>query len=162
MAKRPQMQNHQGQQTYQEREQPISNQTGERNTFRFSLDVHPLETLHSIKRKVAIHCQCQNILSVKPINASGRVSSPSTRKPNGDLSQKSPNALPEDAVVDEMGIVQGCEMVFLITDRGAAQPSMNSNTARSMRNGGAPDLSDIFCDDKNEFVQNDLMRIAPM
>ena len=150
MAKRPQMQNHQGQQIYQDRGHSISNQSGERNTYRFSLDVHPLETLHSIKRRVAFHCQCQNILSVKPINASGRVSSPSTRKPNGDLSQMSPSALPEDAVVDEMGIVQGCEMVFLITDRSAAQQTMNSNMARSTRNSRARDLSDIFCDD-NEF-----------
>ena len=151
MAKRPQMQTHQGQQTYQERDQSNLNQHGERNMFRFSLDLHPLETLHSIKRKVAIHCQCQNISSVKPISASGRISSPSTRKPNGDLSHMSPSALPEDSVVDEMGIVQGCEMVFVITDRSAAQQNMNSNTARSTRSSQVRDLSDIFCDDSNEF-----------
>ncbi len=151
MAKRPQVQTHQGQPTYQERDQSNTNQHGERNMFRFALDVHPLETLHSIKRKVAIHCQCQNVSSVKPISASGRISSPSTRKPNGDLSHMSPNVLPEDSVVDEMGIVQGCEMVFVITDRNAAQQNMNSNTARSTRNSQARDLSDIFCDDNKEF-----------
>jgi ubiquitin carboxyl-terminal hydrolase 9/24 len=151
MAKRPGNQNHQGQQTYQERDQSNPNQQGERSMYRFSLDVHPLETLHSIKKKVAIHCHCQNISSVKPISASGRVSSPSTRKPNGDLSHMSPNVLPEDSVVDEMGIVQGCEMVFVITDRNASQNNMVSNSARSTRNGRIRDLSDMFCDGSTDF-----------
>ena len=145
-----QTQNHQGQLTFQERDQSNMGKTGERNMFRFSLDVHPLETLLSIKTKVASHCGCP-VSSVKPISASGRVSSPSTRKPNGDFSHTSPNVLPEDSVVDEMGIVQGCEIVFVINDRHAAQQNMNSNVVRVTRNDRARDLSDIFCDDSNEF-----------
>jgi len=143
MAKRQQMQNHQGQMTYQEREQSNPN-------FRFPLDLHPLETMHSIKTKVASHCQYP-VSSVKPISASGRVSSSSTRKPTGDFSHMSPNHLPEDVVVDEMGIVQGCEMIFVIQDRHTAQQNVNSNSARATRNGKARDLSDIFCDDSNDF-----------
>lgn len=151
MAKRPQMQNHQGPHTYQEREQ--LNHHGEKSIIRFSLDVHPLETLSSIKRKVEIYCGCQSVASVKSISATGRVSSPSTQRSNGngDFSHMSLNVVPEDAVVDEMGIVQGCELVFLITDRGAAQQNINSNSARATRNTRARDLSDIFCDDNNEF-----------
>lgn len=151
LAKRQQVQTHQGPQTYQERDQSNMNQLGESNTFRFSLDVHPLETLQSIKTKVAIHCQCQNISWVKLINAIGRVSSPSTRKPNGDLANMSPPVLPEDAVVDEMGIVQGCDMVFVINDRNSNQPNINTNRAIATRNSRARDLSDIFCDDNKEF-----------
>merc|ERR1719343_972624 len=41
-------------------------------------------------------------------------------------------------------------MVFLITDRHAAQQNMNSS-ARVTRNSRARDLSDIFCDDSSDF-----------
>eukprot|EP00537_Pseudo-nitzschia_pungens_P003953 CAMPEP_0172367922 /NCGR_PEP_ID=MMETSP1060-20121228/24635_1 /TAXON_ID=37318 /ORGANISM="Pseudo-nitzschia pungens, Strain cf. cingulata" /LENGTH=3187 /DNA_ID=CAMNT_0013092347 /DNA_START=34 /DNA_END=9597 /DNA_ORIENTATION=- len=149
MAKRQQqLQNHQGQMTYQEREQP--NHHSERNIYRFSLDLHPLETMYSIKAKVASHCQC-SVSFVKPISANGRVSSPSTRKANGDFSHMSPGHLPEDSVVDEIGIVQGCEMVFVIQDRHNSQQNVNPGSARATRNGKARDLSDIFCDDSNDF-----------
>jgi hypothetical protein len=152
MAKRPQMQNHQGQQSYQERAQSNPNHDRDQTMFRFSLDVHPLETLHSIKSKVASSCQC-HISSVKPINAIGRVSSSSTQKPHphGDLSKLPPTNWHEDSVVDEIGIVQGCEMVFLITDRHAGQQNMSSSGARATRNSRARDLSDIFCDDSSNF-----------
>eukprot|EP00536_Pseudo-nitzschia_multiseries_P011383 jgi/Psemu1/326427/estExt_fgenesh1_pg.C_3830003 len=150
MAKRQQhMQNHQGQMTYQEREQP--NQHGERNIYRFSLNVHPLETMYSIKAKVASHCQC-SVPFVKPISANGRVSSPSTRKPSGDFSHMSLGHLPEDSVVEEIGIVQGCEMVFVLQDRNNTQQNMIANSARATRNVKARDLSDIFCDDSNDFT----------
>ncbi|VEU44224.1 unnamed protein product [Pseudo-nitzschia multistriata] len=142
IAKRQQTQNHQEQQNPNQHAGSI---------FRFSIDLHPLETLQSIKGKVASHCQ-RPVSFVKPISASGRVSSSSTRKPNGgDFSHMSPNHLPDDAVVDEMGIVQGSEMVFVIQDRHIAQQNVNTSSASNTRKGKARDLSDIFCDDTNNF-----------
>lgn len=92
------------------------------NLYRFPLDLHPLETLASVKMKVAQACQC-SITSVKPIQVNGRGQAAAIRTATGE----SPNALnlmPEDSVVDENGIVEGCEIVFVIADR----PTQNSSS----------------------------------
>jgi hypothetical protein len=115
MAKRSSVQ---GQQNYHERDHGNSNVP--RNSHRFQLDIHPLETLYSIKTKVAAYCQCP-ISQVKPFSCTGRVSSNSTRSANGDTSTVALNVVPEESIVDELGLVQGCEMVFLLAERQQAQ-----------------------------------------
>jgi ubiquitin carboxyl-terminal hydrolase 9/24 len=122
------------------------NQPRAPSTFRFQLDVHPLETLQSIKAKVAGHCQCQEAL-VKPISVSGRI----VRNGNqaADSSQLSLNVVSEDSVVDELGIAQGCEMVFVLADH-PMQSATNNNVPKA-RNINTRDLSDIFYNGGNAF-----------
>jgi hypothetical protein len=144
MAKRTQAQaGPQPQQSYPERDAAGSNTNQARNsTFRFSLDVHPLETLLSIKLKVATFCQCP-LSSVKPISVSGRLAGSGNRSPSGDSTQMSLNVVPDDSVVDELGIVQGCEMVFVIAER-QMQQNANATPAKASRTVRSRDLSDIF------------------
>jgi hypothetical protein len=156
MAKRPVMQGHpagHSQQLYQERDQASvgQNRNGNGSTHRFTLDVHPLETLYSVKKKVASLCQCP-ISSVKPISVNGRASNNNTRTGTTDASQMSLNVVPEDSVVDELGIVAGCEMVFLVADRQVGQQNTNQVSPRAPRNPKARDLNDLFCDDGSRFA----------
>jgi len=123
-----------------------ANQPRAPSTFRFQLDVHPLETLQSIKAKVAAFCQCPEV-SVKPISANGRVVRNGSQAP--DSSQLSLNVVPDDSVVDELGIVQGCEMVFVLAD-SPMQSAANTNVTKN-RNINTRDLSDIFYNDGDTF-----------
>jgi hypothetical protein len=152
MAKRtPSQTAAQTQQSFPDRDTtgPNANQARNPSTFRFSLDVHPLETLLSIKQKVATFCQCP-LTSVKPISVSGRLAGNGNRSPAGDSTQLSLNVVPDDSVVDELGIVQGCEMVFVIAERQMQQNS-NSPSAKATRNVRSRDLSDIFCNGSDGF-----------
>lgn len=121
----------------------------QQSTVRFSLDVHPLETLSSVKAKVAHQCQC-SITSVKPFSASGRLAL--AGKGGADSSQLSLNVVPDDSTVDQLGISHGCEMVFVIADRqnqGATSPALNKNPTRK---NSVLDLGGIFGDPNNEFA----------
>ncbi len=127
--------------------EPLGDRDGRNpTTLRFSLDVHPLETLLSVKNKVASHCDC-SVSAVKLISISGRTS----RSNGAEAVPLNLSALPDDSVVDELGVVQGCEIVFLINDR-PVQPASNTNTAHISRIMRSRDLSDIFCDDRQEFA----------
>lgn len=119
-------------------------------SLRFSLDVHPLETLLSVKTKVASQCDC-SVAAVKPISISGRLTGGTPRNAGPEAASLNLNVVPDDSVVDEIGVVQGCEMVFLLTDRPVQQP-LNPSAAQSTRATRSRDLSDIFCDDRNEFA----------
>lgn len=147
-AKRQIMQGHQGhgQHSFHERDQGNSNQTRNGSSpTRFQLDVHPFETLYSIKTKVATKCQCP-ITSVKAVNLIGRGSVTMAR--TGDAPQNfSIGTLPEDSVVDEVGVVQGSEIIYVIADRQSGQQNINPSSARTVRNGRSRDLSDMFFDD---------------
>ena len=153
MAKRtPSQPTVQMQQSLGDMDANSSNAVQSRNpsALRFSLDVHPLETLASIKSKVANNCHCP-LSSVKPISVSGRLINNNNRPQNAETSsQLSLNVVPEDSIVDELGIVQGCEMVFVITDRSIQQQAA-LNAAKAPRNTTSRDLSDIFCNDEDQF-----------
>jgi ubiquitin C-terminal hydrolase len=161
MAKRTAMHGQQGpqpqQQTFGGRDesstgssnQPRNNST----TMRFSLDVHPLETLLSVKSKVAAYCQCP-LTSVKPISVSGRLAGTGNRSQSSDSSQMSLNVVPDDSVVDELGIVEGCEIVFVIAERQTQQTpnAAAAASSKATRNARSRDLSDIFVNDSNGFA----------
>lgn len=112
-------------------------------TFRFSLDVHPLETLASVKEKVAKYCECP-VTSVKPISVSGRLASVGTRAEGNDSSQMSLNVVPDDSMVDQIGILNGCEMVFVIADRQQVAPSNSGNAKKSSDSISGLNVSEIF------------------
>jgi ubiquitin carboxyl-terminal hydrolase 9/24 len=140
MVKRAQ--NNQGVQVQQPGDRDVKSPT----TIRFTLDVHPLETLRSIKRKTATYCEC-SVQAVKPISVSGRLVGGGSRNVSGEANAANLNSIPEDSVVDEIGVVQGCEIVFLIAERNQQQPpsQVSANAAREPR---TRDLSDLFCDDR--------------
>ena len=113
------------------------------STSRFTLDLHPLETLLSVKRRIAIQCNCP-LSSVKPLHISGRRAFGNT----GDSSNFSLSSVAEDSVMDELGVVYGCEMVVSISDR------MQSSMAMAVSNRNMTttnDLSAVFFNDDTKF-----------
>jgi len=106
-------------------------------TLRHQLTVHPLESLESLKEKVAIACQCA-VSSVKPIQVNGR--SQTRRSSHVNLGE-----VPENAVTDELGVVQGCEIVFVLTDT-------LSQRRAGLRESPLEDLSMLVYDSKSEFA----------
>lgn len=148
MAKRQIVQNSTGQ-NYGGRDSTMQgpNQQKNSSTMRFPLDVHPLETLISVKHKVASHCHC-NVASVKPVSVSGRMIGNAGRGPGGD-SQMNLNVCPDDSVIDDLGIVQGSELVFQIVERPMQNHGNAANKNKYNRNR---DLSDIFFEDEGQFA----------
>jgi len=115
-------------------------------TVKFTIDVHPLETLASIKYKVALQCQCMP-QSVKPIQVTGRA-----RVANSDIAQLNLNAVPEDSVMDEIGVVQGCELIFLVTERQGIQNNTAGPATSTQRSTFSNDLSHVFFSDDGKFA----------
>ena len=111
--------------------------------FRFTIYVHPLETLASIKEKVAEYCECP-VTSVKPVSVSGRLVDTGNRVQGNDSSQLSLSVVPDDSIVDQLGIAHGCEMIFVLADRQAAVPSSVSSLKKSTDAVSALNVSEIF------------------
>lgn len=149
MAKRQVLHNQAGQ-AYGNRDDNFQGASQPKNstTHRFSIDVHPLETLASVKNKVAVYCNC-NVGSVKPVSVSGRMGGSSGRAHGGD-SQMSLNVVPDNSVIDELGIVQGSELVFQIVDRPL--PAHGSVVNKNSKYNRQRDLSDTFFDDDGQFA----------
>lgn len=125
----------------QNQDQTASN-TRQASTMRFTIDIHPLETLASVKTKVSHQCQCR-VSSVKPISASGRLAGTGNRNSLTDTSQMSLNIVPDDSTVDQLGIVHGCEMVFVIADRQAQAPAPAQPKPQTQKNS-VLDLNKMF------------------
>jgi len=120
------------------------------STSRFTLDLHPLETLASVKAKVSEVCRCA-VTSVRPIQVNGRAQGAAIR-PTGESPQHmNLNVVPEDSVVDEIGIVEGCEMVFVITDR-PVQNNATLPTPKAAREAYSNDLSAVFFSDDGKLT----------
>ena len=135
LAKRPQNQNFDN--------ASVRNPT----TVKFFLDVHPLETLGTLKYKVALHCQC--ILSaLKPVQINGRA-----RISSIDPVHMSLTVVPEDTVMDELGVVQGCEIVFVIAER-AIQTNAPIPPASTQRSCFSNDLSSVFYDNNGKYADH--------
>lgn len=126
------------------------------STMRFSIDVHPLETLGSVKVKVAHHCQSR-VSSVKPISASGRLTGTGSRAASGDSSQMSLNIVPDDSTVDQLGIAHGCEMVFVLADRQAQAPSPAQAKPQTQK-ASVLDLNEIFSDHNGDGFANKMFQ----
>ena len=118
-------------------------------SVRFPLDLHPLESLASVKSKVAEFCQC-TITSVKPIQVSGRAQS----RISGDAAQMNLNLVPEDTVVDEVGIVDGCEIVFVIAERAVPTSTPAMPAPKTSRSPFTNDLSGLFYSDDGKVADS--------
>eukprot|EP00567_Pseudictyota_dubia_P007508 CAMPEP_0197442408 /NCGR_PEP_ID=MMETSP1175-20131217/8425_1 /TAXON_ID=1003142 /ORGANISM="Triceratium dubium, Strain CCMP147" /LENGTH=3192 /DNA_ID=CAMNT_0042972873 /DNA_START=42 /DNA_END=9620 /DNA_ORIENTATION=- len=112
---------------------------------RFSLNVHPLETLGSVKAKVAKHCN-HDISLVKPLTVSGRGVSYSLRS-NGEPGQANLNQESEESVVAQLGITEGCEIVFLLASQKLPDHTPAPSAKLSSKKGHGLDLSEIFVGD---------------
>jgi hypothetical protein len=75
---------------------------------RFSMQIHPLEPLGSMKKKIAKHCE-HDVFLVRPQSFHGRRASAS------DQSQINLNVESDDTTVSSMGILNGSEIVVLLT-----------------------------------------------
>jgi len=84
---------------------------------RFSLDVHPLETLGSVKAKVAKYCNHRQAL-IKPLSINGRQACVTGNGASNEKATVSLSIVPDDYKIAQVGISDGCEVVFLL----AAQP----------------------------------------
>jgi Ubiquitin carboxyl-terminal hydrolase len=127
-------------------QQPGDREVKSPTILRFSLDVHPLETLLSIKIKTAAYCECAP-QAVKPISVSGRLVGGGNRNICDESTATNTNSFPEDSVVDELGVAQGCEIVFVISERNQ-QLAPNQASAKVARVSCSRDLSDLFCEDR--------------
>ena len=115
-------------------------------TTRLALFVHPLETYLSLKRKIAEISQC-SVAAVRLVQIIGGSSVRSGAA--GESSQMNLSILPEDTVMEEIGISNGCELVFIAPDRQLQQPLASSS---SMRGSFVNDLSDSFFAANTSFV----------
>lgn len=95
---------------------------------RFFLQVHPLETLMSINRKVAIRCNHDTTL-VRPVSFNNN--------------RSNLNVEPENSIVDDLGIVEGSEVVFLLCNNALPQNQNNKNGRPNDKKSGL-EMSDIF------------------
>ena len=115
------------------------------SSLRFSLNVHPLETLASLKAKVAKYCNHPAGL-VKPLTVSGRHNSYNART-SGDSGQSSLNNEAEGAVMSQLGIVEGCEVVFLLANQPLQSHPSSPSANLTFKKGPGLDLSEIFIGD---------------
>ena len=97
-------------------------------TERFCLQVHPLESLSSVNRKVAVACHHDSRL-VKPISFNNN--------------RSNLNIEPDTSIVDDLGIVEGSEVVFLLCSNVLPQ-HQNSKTVRQTSNISGLTMADIF------------------
>lgn len=130
-------------------QQPMERDGRNPTTMRFSLDVHPLETLLSLKMKVASQCDCA-VSSVKPISVSGRLVGGGARNTGAEATPLNLNVVPEDSVMDELGLGHGCEIVFLVADR--VQQATNQASAKATRANRSHDLSGLFYGNNSQFT----------
>jgi ubiquitin carboxyl-terminal hydrolase 9/24 len=116
-------------------------QSRQQSALKFPLDVHPLETLHSLKIKVASKCKCP-LTAVKIVQINGRARS------SGDPAYVNVQLAPDDTVMDELGVVQGCEPVFVFNSIQNSAVGPVANTSRSTL---SKDLSSVFFSDDSSF-----------
>jgi len=95
---------------------------------RFSLQVHPLESLSSVKYKVAKRCSHDASL-VKPISFNNN--------------RTNLNVEPENAIVGDLGVVDGVEVVFLLCGNTLPQ-NQNDQNGRVVDKKSGLNTSDIF------------------
>jgi len=95
---------------------------------RFSLQVHPLEPFSSVKKKVSQHCR-HPLNAVKPISCNNR--------------QRNLNIEPETSLVGDVGIYEGCEVVFLLGNNANSE-NKSSQNGRNIEKKVGLALGEIF------------------
>lgn len=111
--------------------------------IRFTLYVHPLETLASIKKKVADYCEF-SLSSLKTITVNGRRPAIGNRGQGNESLQMNLNLAADDSVVDQLGIVHGCQLIVGFSDQQMAVASNVTATKRTAESVSTLNVSEIF------------------
>jgi ubiquitin carboxyl-terminal hydrolase 9/24 len=90
---------------------------------RFLLEIHPLQTLASIKHQIASHCN-HDEKRMKLNNLSGQ-----KRSANGDLDPRL-STLPDATLAADLGIVEGSEIIALLSDKIVANNVTTGDNVR--------------------------------
>lgn len=114
----------------------------------FSLDVHPFETIGSIKAKIALACNHPQHL-VKPITVGGRQTHSGNRNSSvtGDTGKINLNSnvnVFEDSTVAQLGITDGCEVTVILAHNPFPVNSNSSSGRISAKKSGNLNLSEMF------------------
>ncbi|GAX26841.1 ubiquitin carboxyl-terminal hydrolase 9/24 [Fistulifera solaris] len=115
------------------------------STIKFSLEVHPLETLGSLKGKIAFKSKCP-LASVKLVQINGRGVGVGLRYQPADPVPVSANIAADDITMDELGVVHGCEFVFTVSER-ISTVDTPVPPAQASRGAFPSNLSSVFFDD---------------
>ena len=113
------------------------------STARFSLKVHPLEPLSCLKWKVSKFCNHQLNL-VKPISVNG----PGRRPSGNDHSPSNLNVEADSTLISDIGITEGCEVVFLLANNPIPESKPSQIVKKSDRKSGF-NLDALFVDDSS-------------
>lgn len=115
---------------------PSNPPSGEKSTAqqpdRFALQIHPLQTLSSIKYAIAVHCN-HNENMIKLTNLSGRSGNRGDSQIMGPRS--SLNNLPENTLASDLGIVDGTEIIALLSDKVVQQQAQQMQQLQNSNAG---------------------------
>ena len=93
---------------------------------RFSLEIHPLQTLASIKSQIAAHCKHDETMT-KLNNLTGQ-----RRIANSNLEPPRINNMPDTTLAGDLGIMEGSEIIALLSDKVITNNAMgNSGNSNS-------------------------------
>ena len=112
--------------------------------YRFTLYVHPLETIASIKEKIAEHCDCPLSAIKNMFINGGRRPQMGNRSQGNDPQPMNLNLAAEDSVVDQLGIVHGCQITVLFGDQAMLVQNKSGSTKRAVETVSALNVSEIF------------------
>ena len=112
------------------------------STIRFPLSIHPLETLFSMKSKVAEYAN-HPVGRVKAISINGR----QTKNASEMGASTNLNVVAEDTTASQLGITDGCEVMFLLA--GQPLPSSGNNSPKKIQSKRRAcfDLAKMFAED---------------
>lgn len=125
---------------------PEGNENGNANgsnVTRFTIYVHPLETLASIKEKIANHCACP-VTSVKTMSINGSRNASAGSRSQGNDASPNLNLAADDSIVDQLGIVHGCELIVMVAEKQTGVVGNVSSPKKPVEAVSPLNVSEIF------------------
>lgn len=118
---------------------------------RFPLDIHPLQTLVSIKHQVANHCNHdEKCLKLNGLTGRSRGSSNDTVSPSSS-GRANLSTVPDTTLAANLGITEGSEIIVLLSDKpqlgilpNSGPASGNSSNAKLSSPTSSLDLTGLF------------------
>ena len=137
----------------------ISEVTRSKEPVRFTIQIHPLQTIASIKSQIASHCN-HDATMIKLTSITGK------RAPhkNGSSSNLEPriSALRDTALASTLRITDGSEIVALLTDKPVGANNNNTSNGSNVSkevvvvDDDPPDLSSYGPSNKEQSQQKDI------
>jgi hypothetical protein len=127
------------------------------SNFRFSLDVHPPETLSSIKANISKYCD-HPIALVTPLARSGRCAMTGGRLPGRETTQTSLTSVSHNSCVAHLGITDRRELVFGLFGQ-PLHPSVGAPSGKGFsKKSHHLDLSKLFSGDGSDGTADNFLR----